>query len=592
MRTATEMRWFERLGGGLFGLACGALATSACAPAEEGPTPPAPPSERVADVSQASSIGQWTAPFFMPIDGLHAHLLPTGKVWFFGYNDGSFMWDPNTGNFRASVSFSYNPFCAGHSFLPSGEMLITGGHDNANTYGLWNASVFDPFTETLTMVSDLDVGRWYPTNITLPNGDVFVLDGNVEGAQDHASTPQVWETANRKWRSLTTAVKAVTPYAQLHILPNGKIFLSGPDVINGIYDPTGTGSYTDSDYMAANRFFGTSTQFAPGKILAIGGTAAASTPQTTSEVIDWNKPAPAWVLGSNMAYPRQLHNSVLLPDGSVLVVGGSSAPGFNNSAGPVYTPELWDPVTQVFTPMAPQAVYRGYHSIGMLLPDARVLSSSGVGYENGEIFSPPYLFLGPQPALDKMPETLDYGDTFTVESTDAANIARISMLRLSAITHGTNSDQRIAFLPFTLDSGKLTVTMVDKPELGPPGYYMLFLLDTLGVPSKGTIFRLGSGLGSHPHAPRPPVELTAKVLSASAIKLGWRDESNNEDGFRIERTQSSGRYKRIADVPANTTTYVDTSSDLKPGKSYVYRVRAMGLDGYSPYSERARAVTP
>ena len=50
------------------------------------------PSERVADVSQASSIGQWTAPFFMPIDGLHAHLLPTGKVWFFGYNDGSFMY--------------------------------------------------------------------------------------------------------------------------------------------------------------------------------------------------------------------------------------------------------------------------------------------------------------------------------------------------------------------------------------------------------------------------------------------------------------------------------------------------------------------
>ena len=108
---------------------------------------------------------------------------------------------------------------------------------------------------------------------------------------------------------------------------------------------------------------------------------------------------------------RQL-NATMLPDGTVLVTGGSSGAGFNNAAAPVFTAERWDPAQNSFTELASATRYRGYHSMALLLPDGRVLSSGGDNQPNAEVFSPPYLFKGARPVVTSSPSSITYGESF------------------------------------------------------------------------------------------------------------------------------------------------------------------------------------
>src|SRR5260370_10368718 len=101
-----------------------------------------------------------------------------------------------------------------------------------------------------------------------------------------------------------------------------------------------------------------------------------------------------------MAYARSFINSVVLPDGEVLVVGGQQHPQTFTDTGSVLSPELWDPATGKFTVMTPEAIPRDYHGVAVLLPDGRVFSGGGglcgngctTNHPDGQIFSPPYLF--------------------------------------------------------------------------------------------------------------------------------------------------------------------------------------------------------
>lgn len=78
--------------------------------------------------------------------------------------------------------------------------------------------------------------------------------------------------------------------------------------------------------------------------------------------------------------------------------------------------------------------------------------------------------------------------------------------------------------------------------------------------------------------------------SAAELLLKWVDNSGNESGFFIERSdQTGGSFVRIAVVRENTTSYID--SNLAPGATYCYRVQAFNEFAVSPYSNTACAVT-
>jgi len=194
-----------------------------------------------------------------------------------------------------------------------------------------------------------------------------------------------------------------------------------------------------------------------------------------------------------MAFPRTEHNLTLLPDGTVLTTGGARNSDVFDPNAPVLTPELWSPATEAYALMAPMPTPRIYHSTALLLPDGRVLSAGGgrygPDYPSAEFYSPPYLFKGPRPTISSAPSTLGYGADFFV-GTSATNISAVNLVRLGAVTHAFNQNQRFLKLTFQPTSGGFTVQAPSGATLAPPGHYMLFILDANGVPSVASIVKI------------------------------------------------------------------------------------------------------
>src|SRR5207247_1554637 len=124
----------------------------------------------------------------------------------------------------------------------------------------------------------------------------------------------------------------------------------------------------------------------------------------------------------------------------------------------------------------------------------------GTYEQNIEIYQPPYLFttdstanviLAPRPSISSLPSKVIYGSSFTVQTLDAANISSVALIRNGSATHAFDMDQRYVGLSFTAGSGALNVTSPPNGNIAPPGYYMLFLVNNLGVPSVAKFVQLG-----------------------------------------------------------------------------------------------------
>ena len=176
------------------------------------------------------------------------------------------------------------------------------------------------------------------------------------------------------------------------LAPNGRVFNAAPTTTTRYLDTAGSGTWSFVATRAGpNRDYGSAVMYEPGKVLVMGG---GDPPTNTAEVIDLNVPTPSWSFVGSMAFARRQINATLLPDGTVLVTGGTSSPGFNNPAGAVHAAELWNPAnpTQWTTLASSSGIPRVYHSTALLVPDGRVLSMGGNGQTQIEIYSPPYLF--------------------------------------------------------------------------------------------------------------------------------------------------------------------------------------------------------
>src|SRR5205823_989587 len=214
-------------------------------------------------------------------------------------------------------------------------------------------------------------------------------------------------------------------------------------------------------------------------------------PTATAEIIDLNSSNPAWTYtGSMVTGARKLQNATLLPDGKVLVTGGSRGTEDPNTqpSNPAYESEMWDPATGAWTQTASLSKIRSYHAIALLLPDGRVLSAGGTfGGTSAEIYSPPYLFRGARPTIMSAPASIGYGQSFFVGTPNATSITKVTMIALGSVTHGFNMGQRICRPAFSLASGGLNVSAPTNRNTIPPGYYMLFVLNGNGVPSTAKI---------------------------------------------------------------------------------------------------------
>ncbi|HET8888819.1 MAG TPA: carboxypeptidase regulatory-like domain-containing protein [Candidatus Angelobacter sp.] len=451
------------------------------------------------------------------------------------------IWDPVSNTFTATASSSYALFCAGHTTLADGRVFFAGGHI-ADYTGYAHAVIFDPATNAFAPLPDMNTGRWYPTTTTLPNGDVLVVSGDINANTNVDTLPQVFQFSTNTWRNLTTAQLSQPLYPNMLVAPNGKVFNAGPSRQTRYLNIDGTGAWSNVAVLNFSGFrdYGPAVMYSPGKVAVIGG---ADPPTATAEIIDLNAATPAWKYTASMHYPRRQHNAVILPDGKVFVVGGSSAGGFDTSSSPVLPTEMWDPDTGQFTVMSSIAVYRGYHATALLLADGRVLSAGGnVGGPNAQIFSPPYLFAGARPSITSAPVSAGYGQAVFIGTPDAASVSKVTLLRQASVTHTNSMSQGFQSLSFTTTSTGLNVTMPANANLAPPGYYMLFILNGSGVPSVGSIIQIASTAAA-------VGTVTGKVTNASGAPISGASVSSGGNGAI---TGSDGGY--TLQLPGGTAT--------------------------------------
>jgi hypothetical protein len=525
--------------------------------------------------------GQWGKPFALPNVAVHSHVLPDGRVLMWGRRD-----DPNQSldvDPRSSIHvgqppapaatctpFIWNPvdrgvtttaqpplgagkanlFCSGHAFLPDGRLLVAGGH-RADGSGLAQTCVFDPGTDQWTPGPTMNHGRWYPTLTTMPDGSVLIVSGSyVEGQQLNNTVPQIWRDG--ALRKITESpAGAFDLYPRMHVASSGRVFITGSLQQTWELDVAATGTWTRGPLKTANgqRDYAPSILYDIDKVLYVGG---GNLPTANADLLDLGQATPTWTSTMPMAFPRRQHNATILADGTVLVTGGTRSGGdqppqnFNNldPGQPIHVAELWNPTTQRWTPLAAEDIDRCYHSTAVLLPDGTVLSAGGGeffpieaikeennpadSHRDAQIFTPPYLCTGRnQPVISSAPDTTTYGATFHIETAQADEIAKVTLIRLSSVTHSFNTGQRYAEMPSKPVGNGLDVTAPASPRICPPGHYMMFLIDSEGVPSVAKIIQITLPVGhalAEPtaeaevqaaHRPRDVIVLREAVLAAA-----------------------------------------------------------------------------
>ena len=258
----------------------------------------------------------------------------------------------------------------------------------ADGQGLNQTTVYDAVAGKWTPSAAMNDGRWYPTVTSLPDGSVLVLSGSSAVPTEVQSNlvPQVWN-AGTSPDLPNNPQGALDLYPRVHVRQR-YVFTPGLWRRRGRLDIRGGGHWTDLGIRRANgqRDYAPSVPYDVGKVIYIGG---GTPPIPDAELLDLNQPNPAWQdpkdPRAQMSFPRRQHNATILPDGTVLVTGGTRSGGagppenFNNldPGQPVHVAELWDPVSGHWNPLAAEKVDRCYHSTAVLLPDGKVLSAGG-----------------------------------------------------------------------------------------------------------------------------------------------------------------------------------------------------------------------
>jgi hypothetical protein len=461
-------------------------------------------------LAQTSNVGQWSSPWQLSLVTIHAAMLTDGKLLVWDREETSTnlakVIDPINRTVTSVPYGSASLFCAGHALLQDGRVALFGGHINADYYGINQFNIFNPSTRSWSRGPNMAYARWYPTSITLSDGRILVVGGSITPTS-FATIPEIYNPATNSWTQLNNASLRADYYPKLYQYPNNsnRVFLTGAndgysyylDLTNGRWTRIGSGHGGMSS---------SSVMYLPGKIMWTGL-------GNRTFVIDLNQSNPTWRETAPMAYSRTYLTLTILPDGKVLATGGSDD-GSNDPAHGVLQAEMWNPSTEKWSQLTPMQNPRMYHSLAALLPDGRVFVSGGghgagapVAYFNAEYYSPAYLFKGSRPTISSAPSSANYSQTITVQTPNASSINSVSLISLPSVTHAWNENQRFLPLSFTRGSGSLSVNIPSNRNTTPPGYYMLFILNSSGVPSTARVIQI-SGSGSSPTPTPPPPTAT------------------------------------------------------------------------------------
>jgi hypothetical protein len=495
-------------------------------------------------------IGIWGPVTPFPAQATHSITMHNGKVLMFRGNtipSTSWVWNPQGGGSVTTQSIpDTDIFCAGHVPLPDGRILVTGG-TVAQATGVGHANIFDPASETWTRTPDMNWPRYYPSTTVLPDGNVLAVSGAIFPTV-FADIPEIYNPVLDIWKPIPSADFPFTVYPFNFVMPDGRMFSGGPSQNTYKLDlaqpSPAWAPVANSQFASWN---GTAAMIEPGVVLMVGGQDPAYAPPGTtgienipahghSQVWDDNSANPRWVATGNMTYRRRRPDLVLLPDGKAVVIGGSTE-GQDLPSCAVHAAEMWDPATGQFTVMASANRPHIYHSTAVLLPNGSVLTGGGENVDTGgeesyEIFYPPYLFWGARPRVTSAPSEAAYGQTLSIATPDAANVASVSLIRTNAVTHNFDQNQRRVPLSFAVTPSGVDAVAPAHAALAPPGYYMLFLVSNAGVPSIGEFVRIADPMCSdgYDNDEDGLVDFPADPDCDDANDVETCDPANDQDG--------------------------------------------------------------
>ena len=560
--------------------------------------------------------GSWGPVIQWPHIPVTAANLPDGRILSFSSNQRTGFpagpefsyaatWNPATNNFVENNHDSHDMFCGHLSILEDGRIFINGGRNHVKT-----TSIFDYRTNTWQKIDDMNRGRWYPTTVALPTGSVLSAIGSSGGQY-----PELW-TEGEGWKSLTGASlqDPILSYTQffernwwplLHVDPRGNIFHSGPTPKMHSINTSGLGSVTkvgpeNHDWYPKH---GTTVMFDEGKLLVAGGAKSGSNTGSTNKVmvIDITGDEPQVTQVAAMTYSRKFQNGVMLPTGEVLVVGGNSSGKKFNDTGTILPTEIWNPESQTWRTIDSISVPRNYHSIALLLTDGRVLSAGGglcgscaANHQDGQVLTPPYLYnsdgsLATRPVISNAPNTIKNGQTFSLQSD--TDISKFSMIKMSATTHAVNTDLRYVKVPFIHDgNGRYELTVHNNINVLTPGFWMLFAVNSDGVPSVSKVIQvITNGL---PNIAQPANQVgvvgqsislsidatdsNGDTLTYSATGLPLGLTINQSTGLISGQLTNTGNYSTkvtVSDSDSNVEVqfnWVVYTPGSTPGVSYEY----------------------
>ena len=217
----------------------------------------------------------------------------------------------------------------------------------------------------------------------------------------------------------------------------------------------------------------------------------------TCEILDLGEASPSWAPAPPMAEPRAMPDSVLLPEGTVLVANGSFTGFADTGANPGYLTELFDPETETWSPMCPPCESPGSTTPSpCCFPTLRYSPPAPTGSSTLIRSTPrtsgwrssarPTSSSACGPRIVTMARRHAYGQPILVQTPDADVVSSACLIRNGAVTHSFNHDQRLVRL--VIPAGSPSMLTVEA-SLAPPGWYMLFLLLNEGVPSIGSFVR-------------------------------------------------------------------------------------------------------
>jgi hypothetical protein len=473
----------------------------------------------------AHAAGQYGDVIDWPIIAIHAVLLPSGAVMSFGTdqsgNQGGFIhdvWDPTQGtgaesHYTLPNGVTADFFCSAASVMTNGQVLIADGDltiKGQRNYSNDASSVFDPRTNTIVAGPATGIYRWYPSFVSLPNGEKAIFGGlysnRATGIAPSGGTPSITPqitNSDKSWKPLTGATSATAfgnvyesynwYYPRANVIPGGNVGVLTSTGLIFVVDTSGPGSITrvGETKFSGNPWYPT-IAFAPGKWLSIRDD------QVVIKLQFASGGSPTVTQVASLDQDRIWGNATVLADGRVLVNGGSTV--FNELIGVSYQDIIWDPATEQWTPGAKAAIPRLYHNTSLLLSDATVLTAGGGAPGplinlNAQIYYPSYLYApdgspAVRPTLDVQPKLTSPGTLINGTVGQDDQIARVTALRTGATTHDYNSDAVFLTPTFTQTRQQLSIQLPDDTSQLIPGFWMIFAWNDKGVPSQASVIRV------------------------------------------------------------------------------------------------------